>query len=84
MSWEQCIHVLGGGTGYEPGQVKVRDLPILGVRPQLEALDWLEPGQGSPGAWRRAWPGSAGYCPSRHVAERPGLDWNTVKAIDTA
>ena len=142
VSWEQCIRVLGGWTGYEPGQVEVReadesgprevwiglnrktsryrcsgcgklcaryhdaeerevlDLPILGVRvrlflwrfraacprcgPRLEALDWLEPRSR---VTRRMAEDVARLCrvlPIKHVAERFGLDWHTVKAIDKA
>ena len=142
MSWEQCIRVLGGWTGYEPGTVEVReadevgsrevwialdrkasryrcsgcgklrpryhdaeereirDLPILGVPvrlflwrfrvacptcgPRLEDLDWLEPRSR---VTRRMAEDVARLCrvlPIKHVAERCGLDWHTVKAIDKA
>ncbi len=142
MSWEQCIRVLGGWTGYEPGVVEVReadgegprevwialdrkacryrcsgcgklrpryhdaearelrDLPILGVPvrlflwrfrvacpkcgPRLEDLDWLEPRSR---VTRRMAEDVARLCrvlPIKHVAERCGLDWHTVKAIDKA
>ena len=142
MSWEQCIRVLGGWTGYEPGTVEVResdgegprevwialdrrssryrcsgcgklrpryhdaeereirDLPILGVPvrlflwrfrvacprcgPRLEDLEWLEPRSR---VTRRMAEDVARLCrvlPIKHVAERCGLDWHTVKAIDKA
>ncbi len=142
MSWEQCIRVLGGWTGYVPGHVEVReadeggprevwidldrrasryrcsgcgkvrpryhdaeereirDMPILGVPvrlflwrfrvacpkcgPRLEALDWLEPRSR---VTRRMAEDVARLCrvlPIKHVAERYGLDWHTVKAIDKA
>lgn len=142
MSWEQCIRVLGGWTGYQPGSVEVReadgegprevwialdrkacryrcsgfgklrpryhdaeereirDLPILGVParlflwrfrvacpkcgPRLEDLDWLEPRSR---VTRRMAEDVARLCrvlPIKHVSERCGLDWHTVKAIDKA
>jgi len=79
---------------------EVRDLPILGVAvrlflwrfrvacpacgPRLEALDWLEPRSR---VTRRMAEDVARLCrvlPIKHVAERCGLDWHTVKAIDKA
>jgi len=79
---------------------EIRDLPILGVPvrlflwrfraacprcgPRLEALDWLEPRSR---VTRRMAEDVARLCrvlPIKHVAERFGLDWHTVKAIDKA
>lgn len=79
---------------------EIRDLPILGVQvrlflwrfrvacpacgPRLEALDWLEPRSR---VTRRMAEDVARLCrvlPIKHVAERCGLDWHTVKAIDKA
>ncbi len=79
---------------------EIRDLPILGVPvrlflwrfrvacpvcgPRLEALDWLEPRSR---VTRRMAEDVAKLCrvlPIKHVAQRCGLDWHTVKAIDKA
>lgn len=79
---------------------EIRDLAILGVPvrlflwrfrvecpscgPRLEALDWLEP---RARVTRRLAEDVARLCrvlPIKHVAERFGLDWHTVKAIDKA
>jgi transposase len=52
--------------------------------PKLEALDWLEPRSR---VTRRMAEDVAKLCrvlPIKHVAERFGLDWHTVKAIDKA
>jgi len=79
---------------------EIRDLPILGVPvrlflwrfrvachtcgPRLERLDWLEPRSR---VTKRMAEDVAQLCrilPIKHVAERCGLDWHTVKAIDKA
>jgi transposase len=39
VSWEQCIGVLGGWTGYEPGSVEVREADGSGPREVWIALD---------------------------------------------
>lgn len=39
MSWEQCIRVLGGWTGYEPGSVEVREADEAGPREVWMTLD---------------------------------------------
>ena len=79
---------------------EIRDLPILGIPvrlflwrfrvecpscgPRLEALDWLAP---RARVSTRMAEDVARLCrvlPIKHVAERIGLDWHTVKAIDKA
>lgn len=85
---------------HDAEQREIRDLPILGVPvrlflwrfrvecpscgPRLEVLDWLEPRSR---VTRRMAEDVARLCrvlPIKHVAERCGLDWHTVKAIDKA
>jgi transposase len=79
---------------------EIRDLPILGVPvrlflwrfrvecpscgPRLEALDWLAPRSRVSARMAEDVARLCRVLPIKHVAERFGLDWSTVKAIDKA